>query len=77
MCKLCKLVGFTEDEADGLHRWSVSPIGGDSDGQNSEKVFDPLTLEGLAKYIKSDKCKNIVTMVGAGFSACKYCCQQV
>ncbi|KAJ8280261.1 hypothetical protein GJAV_G00052420 [Gymnothorax javanicus] len=33
-----------------------------------EKVLDELTLEGVARYIKSGKCKNIICMVGAGIS---------
>uniref|UniRef100_A0A8C5BNZ6 NAD-dependent protein deacetylase n=1 Tax=Gadus morhua TaxID=8049 RepID=A0A8C5BNZ6_GADMO len=33
-----------------------------------EKVLDELNLEGLARYIQSGKCKNIVCMVGAGIS---------
>uniref|UniRef100_A0A671V2D6 NAD-dependent protein deacetylase n=1 Tax=Sparus aurata TaxID=8175 RepID=A0A671V2D6_SPAAU len=33
-----------------------------------DKVLDELTLEGVAQYIKSGKCKNILCMVGAGIS---------
>lgn len=33
-----------------------------------EKVLDELTLEGVARYIQSDMCKNIICMVGAGIS---------
>ncbi|XP_076454319.1 NAD-dependent protein deacetylase sirtuin-2-like [Babylonia areolata] len=32
------------------------------------RVLEELTLEGVARYIQSGKCKNIVTMVGAGIS---------
>uniref|UniRef100_A0A8C8DS21 NAD-dependent protein deacetylase n=1 Tax=Oryzias sinensis TaxID=183150 RepID=A0A8C8DS21_9TELE len=35
---------------------------------SAEKVLDALTLEGVAQYIKSGKCKNIICMVGAGIS---------
>ncbi|XP_008424351.1 NAD-dependent protein deacetylase sirtuin-2 isoform X2 [Poecilia reticulata] len=35
---------------------------------SSEKVLDELTLEGVARYINSGKCKNIICMVGAGIS---------
>uniref|UniRef100_A0A672GTE3 NAD-dependent protein deacetylase sirtuin-2 n=1 Tax=Salarias fasciatus TaxID=181472 RepID=A0A672GTE3_SALFA len=35
---------------------------------SAEKVLDELTLEGVARYIKSGKCKNIICMVGAGIS---------
>uniref|UniRef100_A0A3Q3FSM0 NAD-dependent protein deacetylase n=1 Tax=Labrus bergylta TaxID=56723 RepID=A0A3Q3FSM0_9LABR len=35
---------------------------------SAEKVLDELTLDGVARYINSGKCKNIVCMVGAGIS---------
>ncbi|XP_030632640.1 NAD-dependent protein deacetylase sirtuin-2 [Chanos chanos] len=34
----------------------------------TEKVLDELSLEGVARYIQSGKCKNIICMVGAGIS---------
>ncbi|KAM4698869.1 NAD-dependent protein deacetylase sirtuin-2 [Discoglossus pictus] len=33
-----------------------------------EKVLDELTLEGVGRFIQSDKCENVVFMVGAGIS---------
>ncbi|KAJ8414525.1 hypothetical protein AAFF_G00037270 [Aldrovandia affinis] len=33
-----------------------------------EKVLDELTMDGVAQYMKSGKCKNIICMVGAGIS---------
>lgn len=35
---------------------------------SGEKVLDELTLDGVAKYILSGKCKNVICMVGAGIS---------
>ncbi|XP_027900787.1 NAD-dependent protein deacetylase sirtuin-2 isoform X1 [Xiphophorus couchianus] len=35
---------------------------------SSEKVLDELSLESVARYINSGKCKNIICMVGAGIS---------
>uniref|UniRef100_A0A8C2XDJ9 NAD-dependent protein deacetylase n=1 Tax=Cyclopterus lumpus TaxID=8103 RepID=A0A8C2XDJ9_CYCLU len=35
---------------------------------SADKVLDELTLDGVAQYIKSGKCKNILCMVGAGIS---------
>ncbi|XP_028857518.1 NAD-dependent protein deacetylase sirtuin-2 isoform X1 [Denticeps clupeoides] len=35
---------------------------------SGEKILDELSLEGVAQYIKSGKCKNIICMVGAGIS---------
>jgi len=37
-----------------------------------EKVLETVDFEGIAKYIQSDKCENIITMAGAGISTCKY-----
>ncbi|XP_064408758.1 NAD-dependent protein deacetylase sirtuin-2 [Latimeria chalumnae] len=37
-------------------------------GEKPEKVLDELTLEGVARFIQSDKCKNIICIVGAGIS---------
>ncbi|XP_060572300.1 NAD-dependent protein deacetylase sirtuin-2-like isoform X2 [Ruditapes philippinarum] len=39
-----------------------------SDEPKPESVLDEVSFEGIARYIKSDKCKNIVTMAGAGIS---------
>ncbi|XP_069801177.1 NAD-dependent protein deacetylase sirtuin-2 [Dendropsophus ebraccatus] len=33
-----------------------------------EKVLDELSLEGVGRFLLSDKCKNVVFMVGAGIS---------
>ncbi|XP_063306728.1 NAD-dependent protein deacetylase sirtuin-2 [Pelobates fuscus] len=33
-----------------------------------EKVLDELSLEGVSKFMLSEKCKNVVCMVGAGIS---------
>ncbi|KAM8902578.1 NAD-dependent protein deacetylase sirtuin-2 isoform 2-T2 [Spinachia spinachia] len=35
---------------------------------SADKVLDELTLEGVAEYIKSGRCENIICMVGAGIS---------
>ncbi|MBN3310502.1 SIR2 deacetylase, partial [Amia calva] len=35
---------------------------------SGEKVLNELTLEGVAQYIQSGNCKNIICMVGAGIS---------
>ncbi|KAM9318277.1 NAD-dependent protein deacetylase sirtuin-2 [Pholidichthys leucotaenia] len=60
----------SEEEAAGgremeyLRNLFSSALGLDS----REKVLDSLTLDGVAQYIKSGKCKNIICMVGAGIS---------
>ncbi|XP_072030920.1 NAD-dependent protein deacetylase sirtuin-2-like [Amphiura filiformis] len=33
-----------------------------------EKLLDELTIEGVARYIKTDQCKNVIVMTGAGIS---------
>ncbi|KAM3962494.1 NAD-dependent deacetylase sirtuin 2 homolog [Aphomia sociella] len=38
---------------------SVAPV---------EKVLDEVNLDGVVKWIKSDRCKNIITLAGAGIS---------
>ncbi|XP_047246668.1 NAD-dependent protein deacetylase sirtuin-2 [Girardinichthys multiradiatus] len=35
---------------------------------SAEKVLDELSLDGVARYINSGKCKNIICLVGAGIS---------
>ena len=36
-----------------------------------EKVISSLDITGIADFIKGGKCKNIITMAGAGISTCK------
>lgn len=36
--------------------------------EDSEQVLDEVSFEGIARYIKSGKCKKIITMAGAGIS---------
>ncbi|XP_063831498.1 NAD-dependent protein deacetylase sirtuin-2-like [Ostrinia nubilalis] len=35
---------------------------------SSEKVLDEVNLDGIVNWIKSDKCKNVITLSGAGIS---------
>lgn len=37
-----------------------------------EQVLDEVNLDGIVKWIKSERCKNIITLAGAGISTCKY-----
>ncbi|XP_037533991.1 NAD-dependent protein deacetylase sirtuin-2 [Nematolebias whitei] len=53
-----------DTEMDFLHNLFSNTLGLSS----AEKVLDALTLEGVARYITSGKCKNIICMVGAGIS---------
>ena len=36
-----------------------------------DKILTEPNLDAIIEYIKSGKCKNIVTMAGAGISTCK------
>ncbi|XP_031139555.1 NAD-dependent protein deacetylase sirtuin-2 [Sander lucioperca] len=53
-----------ETEMDFLRNLFSSTLGLGS----ADKVLDELTLDAVARYIKSGKCKNIICMVGAGIS---------
>lgn len=35
------------------------------------KVLSETTLDGVVEFIKSDQCKNVIVMCGAGISTCK------
>jgi len=37
-----------------------------------EKILEKPDLDSVIKYIKSDRCKNIITLAGAGISTCKF-----
>ncbi|NXD31482.1 SIR2 deacetylase, partial [Spelaeornis formosus] len=37
-------------------------------GDRAEPVLDELSLQGVSRFLRSDRCKNIVCMVGAGIS---------
>ncbi|XP_075262890.1 NAD-dependent protein deacetylase sirtuin-2-like [Convolutriloba macropyga] len=43
-------------------------MGSSYSSSRAEKILDDLTLESVADYIKSGKCQNIITMIGAGMS---------
>ncbi|XP_015608363.1 NAD-dependent protein deacetylase sirtuin-2 [Cephus cinctus] len=40
----------------------------DESEQTSQKVLTELSLDGIAEYIKSTRCKNVIVMAGAGIS---------
>lgn len=35
------------------------------------KVLNDISVDGFVQYIKENKCKNIITLAGAGISTCK------
>jgi len=46
----------------------ISSSSSDSDEEKPEKLLKSLDLNGVTSFIKSDKCKNILVMCGAGLS---------
>ena len=36
------------------------------------QLLEEVTFDGVAKYISSDKCKNIIVMAGAGIATCEW-----
>lgn len=37
-----------------------------------EQLLDEVSYVGIIRFIKDNKCKNIITMAGAGISTCEY-----
>jgi NAD+-dependent protein deacetylase sirtuin 2 len=46
-------------------------LGSQADG-DVEKLLEKPDFDSVAKYMLSDKCKNIITMAGAGISTCEF-----
>ena len=40
------------------------------DGSNVKRNLDSLDIDGVVKYLKT--CKNVICMIGAGISTCKF-----
>uniref|UniRef100_A0A2A4K008 Uncharacterized protein n=1 Tax=Heliothis virescens TaxID=7102 RepID=A0A2A4K008_HELVI len=38
----------------------------------TDQVLEEVSLDGIVKWIQSERCKNIITLAGAGISTCKY-----
>lgn len=55
-----------ESEMDFLRNLLSRTLGLGS--EKPEKALDELTLEGVARFMQNEKCKNVVCMVGAGIS---------
>lgn len=62
-------------DVDSIRRYLAQKLGFYEQVEPSapaEKVLDEVNLEGIVKWIKSERCKNIITLAGAGISTCKY-----
>lgn len=61
-------------DVDSIRRYLAQKLGfydPIESSQSSEKVLDEVSLEGIVNWIKSERCKNIITLAGAGISTCK------
>ncbi|XP_006811176.1 NAD-dependent protein deacetylase sirtuin-2-like [Saccoglossus kowalevskii] len=53
----------------GVANMLVQLVAGPNEpAEKTQQLLDELTLQGVAKYIHDGKCRNIITMVGAGIS---------
>ncbi|XP_033636795.1 NAD-dependent protein deacetylase sirtuin-2-like isoform X2 [Asterias rubens] len=51
-----------------LNPWLGGADDDDDDTVKPQQLLQDISLEGVAKYIKSDRCKHIIVMTGAGIS---------
>lgn len=60
---------------DAVRRYLAEKLGfydpEEKEDKEKIKVLDNVSIEGIAEFLKSDKCKNVITMAGAGISTCK------
>ncbi|KAK3750720.1 hypothetical protein QZH41_017269, partial [Actinostola sp. cb2023] len=49
-------------------RLAVSAQDNEAEEEKPEQLLEEVTFEGVAKFMKTDKCKNIIVMTGAGVS---------
>lgn len=62
-------------DVDSIRRYLAQKLGFNEPTEPAipvEKVLDEVNLDGIVKWIKSARCKNIITLAGAGISTCKY-----
>ncbi|KAL4708272.1 hypothetical protein ACJJTC_016321 [Scirpophaga incertulas] len=58
-------------DVDSIRRYLAQKLGFYEPAESSvpvEKVLDEVNLDGIVKWIKSERCKNIITLSGAGIS---------
>ncbi|KAJ3655801.1 hypothetical protein Zmor_014914 [Zophobas morio] len=63
--------GTSDMSIESLRKYLSEKLGisdKDKDEEKTVKVLDAVTLDGVVDYINKNKCKNIVTMAGAGIS---------
>jgi len=63
------MIWFVPEWLASLFKSHVS-LGSESKGE-VEKVLEKPDFDSIVNYMKSDRCKNIITLAGAGISTCK------
>lgn len=61
-------------DVDSIRRYLAQKLGFYEPAEPSspaEQVLDEVNLDGIVKWIKSDRCKNVITLSGAGISTGK------
>lgn len=61
-------------DVDSIRRYLAQKLGFYETPESSvpvNKILDEVNLDGIVKWIKSERCKNIITLAGAGISTCK------
>ncbi|KAJ9578771.1 hypothetical protein L9F63_004979 [Diploptera punctata] len=63
--------GTSEDEGaiDMIRRYLAEKLGFyEADSERKPKILDDTSIDGIIKYIEEGRCKNLITMAGAGIS---------
>lgn len=58
-------------DVDSIRRYLAQKLGFYEQAEASspaEQVLDEVNLDGIVKWIKGDRCKNVITLSGAGIS---------
>jgi len=59
---------------DNLRRWFSEKLAfslQDNGPGGKPSILTQMNLDGIVEYIQAGKCRNIITMAGAGISTCK------
>lgn len=63
-------------DVDSIRRYLAQSLGlydpPETTAVAANRVLETVDLDGVVKWINSERCKNIITLAGAGISTCKY-----
>lgn len=62
--------GGSAMSVDSLRKYLAEKLGISDKDEEKIKILDSVSLDGIADYVKNKKCKNVITMAGAGISTC-------